>query len=296
MGRFDGKTVLVTGGARGQGRSHALAFAREGADIAICDIAQQIATVPYSMSNSDDLKETVAQVEALDHRCIAVTADTRDTAQVAEVVDAALTELGRIDILLANHGILSLCPVADMSDDIWDHVLDSDLTGVFKAMRAVIPHMVEQGYGRIIATSSMAGRTGLPNVAHYCAAKWGVIGLVKSVAREVAANGITVNAVCPTNVDTDMIHNEPFYGLFAPGIENPTRNRSSPDSSRSTRYPCPGSRRSTSPTRCCSSPPTKPATSPAKPSTSRPAGTPSTPPEIPFSLGVWLGEDRPELD
>ena len=145
--------------------------------------------------------------------------------------------------------MLSLTPVAEMTDEQWHDVVDTDLMGVFKAMRAVIPQMVEQNYGRIIATSSMAGRTGLPTVAHYCAAKWGVIGLVKSVAREVAANGVTVNCVCPTNTDTDMIHNAPFYGLFAPGVDNPTRTRPSPGSCRSTPSRCRGSRRSTSPTR-----------------------------------------------
>lgn len=223
MGRFDGKTVLITGGARGQGRSHALAFAKEGADIVVADIASQVDTVPYKMSTEDDLKETVAQVEALDQRCLAVTADARSTAALKETVDQAVGQFGRVDVLLVNHGLLSLSPVAEMSDQMWDDVIGSDLTGVFKTVRAVLPQMLSQKSGRIVVTSSMAGRTGLPTVAHYCAAKWGVIGFVKSVAREVAAEGITVNAVCPTNCNTDMIHNNAFYALFAPGIDNPTR-------------------------------------------------------------------------
>lgn len=223
MGRFDGKTVLITGGARGQGRSHALAFAREGADIVVTDIAKQVDTVPYTMSSEADLKETVAQVEALDQRCLAIQADARDTAAVNGAVAQAVDQFGKIDVLLVNHGLLSLSTVADMSDEVWDDVISSDLTGVFKSVRAVIPHMVAQKSGRIVATASMAGRTGLPTVAHYCAAKWGVIGFVKSVAREVAADGVTVNCVCPTNVDTDMIHNPAFYALFAPGVDNPTR-------------------------------------------------------------------------
>jgi SDR family mycofactocin-dependent oxidoreductase len=223
MGRFDGKTVLVTGGARGQGRSHALAFAREGADIVITDIAQQVASVPYKMSSVSDLGETAAQVEALDQRCLAVQADARDTEATSAAVDQAVGRFGKIDILIVNHGLLSLSPVADMSDEMWDDVIGTDLTGVFKSVRAVLPHMIAQGSGRIVATSSMAGRTGLPTVAHYCAAKWGVIGFIKSVAREVAANGITVNCICPTNVDTDMIHNDAFYALFAPDVTNPTR-------------------------------------------------------------------------
>jgi SDR family mycofactocin-dependent oxidoreductase len=228
MGRFDGKVVLVTGGARGQGRSHAVEFAKEGADIVVTDIAKQVDTVPYGMSSESDLAETVKRVEELDQRCLSVVADARDTAATNRAVEAAIAEFGKIDILLANHGLLSLSPVADMPDEMWDDVIDSDLTGVFKSIRAVLPHMLARKSGRIIATASMAGRTGLPTVAHYCAAKWGVIGLIKSVAREVAAEGITVNCICPTNLDSDMIHNPAFYALFAPGIENPTREQVTP--------------------------------------------------------------------
>jgi NAD(P)-dependent dehydrogenase (short-subunit alcohol dehydrogenase family) len=172
MGKFDGKAVLITGGARGQGRSHALQFAKEGADIVVADIAEQIETVPYTMSNESQLAETVKLVEEYDQRCVSVKGDM------------------------------------SRSEDV--------------------QHLVQQESGRIIATSSMAGRTGLPTVAHYCAAKWGVIGLVKSVAREVAGQGVTVNAICPTNCDTDMIHNQPFYELFAPDVENPTKEQAVP--------------------------------------------------------------------
>jgi SDR family mycofactocin-dependent oxidoreductase len=231
--------VLVTGGARGQGRSHAVEFAKEGADIVVTDIAKQVATVPYGMSSEADLAETVKQVEALDQRCLSFVADARDTSATNAAVEGAVAEFGKIDILLANHGLLSLSPVAEMSDSMWDDVISSDLTGVFKSIRAVLPHMLAQKSGRIIATASMAGRTGLPTVAHYCAAKWGVIGLIKSVAREVAAEGITVNCVCPTNLDSDMIHNPAFYGLFAPGIENPTREQVIPGFSSLNAIPIP---------------------------------------------------------
>ena len=228
MGRFDDKVVFITGGAKSQGRAHAVAFAQEGADIVICDIAQQLSTIPHTMGTQADLDETARMVEKLDQRCVSIVADVRSTEQMNAAVAQAEAELGKVDILLANAGVLSLTPVAEMTDEQWSEVVDTDLMGVFKAMRAVIPGMVSRHYGRIIATSSMAGRTGLPTVAHYCAAKWGVIGLVKSVAREVAANGVTVNCVCPTNADTDMIHNAPFYGLFAPGVENPTREDVTP--------------------------------------------------------------------
>jgi len=223
MGKFDGKVVLITGGARGQGRSHALTFAKEGADVAFCDIAAQVDTVPYPMSRPADLSETVKLVEELDRRCVGETADVRDLAQLQQFVEHARAELGRIDFLLANAGIFSFSTVAGMDDRTWSDMIGTNLTGVFHAMRAVLPIMIEQGHGRIVATSSMAGKVGMPNIGHYCAAKWGVIGLVKSVAQEVGAHGITVNAVCPTGVDTMMIQNEAAYRLFLPDAESPTR-------------------------------------------------------------------------
>lgn len=225
MGRFDGKTVLITGGAREQGRSHALAFAREGADVAFCDIASQIDSVPYPMAGADDLDETVRQVEDLDRRCVGVRADVRDADAMADVVSRARTELGQIDFLLANAGIFSFSTIAEMPEQQWQDMIDTNLTGVFHAMRAVLPSMIEQGSGRIVATSSMAGKLGQANVGHYCAAKWGVIGLVKSTAIEVAPHGITVNAVCPTTVNTTMIKNEAAYRLFLPDEPEPDLDR-----------------------------------------------------------------------
>lgn len=223
MGKLDGKVALITGGARGQGRSHAVTFAREGADIVICDLAAQIETVPYTMSNTDDLNETVKLVEEQDRRCVAMRADVRDSAQIRSVVDTALAEFGQLDILIANAGIVAPVPLVDISDQAWSDMVETDLTGVFKSIRAVAPHMIERRSGRIIATSLMVGKTGVPGLAHYVAAKWGVIGLVKSAALEFGQYGITVNAVCPTNVDTNMIQNPAMYALFAPDIKNPTR-------------------------------------------------------------------------
>lgn len=228
MGKFDGKVVLITGAARGQGRSHALAFAREGADVAICDIAAQLDSVPYPMSTPDDLDETKRMVTALGKRCVTTTVDVREPKQVTAFVEQARAELGRIDFCLANAGIFTFSTIADMDDRTWTEMVGTNLTGTFHTLRAAVGVMTEQGSGRIVATSSMAGKMGFPNVGHYSATKWGVIGLVKSLAHEVASLGITVNAVCPTAVDTTMIQNESAYRLFMPDAEHPTREEVAP--------------------------------------------------------------------
>lgn len=214
MGQFDDRVVWVTGGARGQGRSHALAFAREGADVMVTDIAQQMATVPYEMASETDLKETKRLIEAEGRRCVAEVADSTSTDDMNRAVAAGLDQLGKIDVLIANHGIMSTGLLAEMDDETFDEVVDVCLTGVFKACRAVLPHMIDNGYGRIVGTSSVAGRVGLPNIGHYIAAKAGMVGLLRSMAVEVAENGVTVNVVCPTACNTDMIHNDANYILF----------------------------------------------------------------------------------
>lgn len=239
MGRLTGKVALITGGARGQGRSHAVTFAREGADIVTCDLVSQVATVPYPMSVPDDLNETVKLVEEQDRRCVAMPADVRDTAQLQAVVERGIAEFGKIDILVANAGIVAPVPLLDITDDDWSDMIDTDLTGVFKSIRAVAPHMIERRSGRIIATASIVGRIGASGLSHYAAAKWGVIGLVKSAALEFGPYGVTVNAVCPTNVDTPMIQNPAMYALFAPGVQNPTRDDVTPGFSSLNALPVP---------------------------------------------------------
>src|SRR4051794_17115050 len=179
MGKLDGKVAFVTGGARGQGRSHAVLFAEEGADIVVFDIAADIASAPYALSRPDDLEHTSKLVQDRGRRCLTVIGDVRDTEQVRSAVDQSIAEFGQIDVLLANAGICGFGKFWEITDEMWDDMIATDLTGVFKVMRAVVPHMVERGSGRIIATSSMGGRMGNPNLAHYVAAKWGVVGLVK---------------------------------------------------------------------------------------------------------------------
>jgi len=223
VAKLDGKVALITGGARGQGRAHAVTLARDGCDVAVCDIAAPIPTVPYPLASAADLAETARLVESVGRRCLTMVADVRESADVEAAVAAAVAAFGRVDILVANAGICSFAAVPDLTDDLWDEMIATNLTGAFKSVRAVVPHMVAQGGGRIIATASMAGRMGMPNLAHYVAAKWGVIGMIKSVALEVAAHGITANVVCPATVDTDMAHNAAMYGLFCPDLPDPQR-------------------------------------------------------------------------
>ena len=217
MGKLDGKVAFITGAARGQGRSHALRLAQEGADIIAVDICAQVDSVGYPLATPDDLAETVRQVEALDRRIVATQADVRDTAALKQAVDEGVAQLGRLDIVLANAGIASFGPVGDLTDELWDDMIDINLTGVFKTVRAALPHLRAHGEGgAIVITSSTAGIKGMANLAHYVSAKHGVVGLMKTLANELAPDMIRVNSVHPTSVDTDMIHNEAIYELFVP--------------------------------------------------------------------------------
>lgn len=211
--QLDGKVAVITGGARGQGRAHALRLAREGADIVLCDIAAQLSSVPYPMAEPADLYETVRLVEAMDRQCIGVVADVRDTAAIQGLADRAVSELGRIDILLANAGIMTMADnVWDISDQQWDETVGVNLTGVFKACRAVIPHMIEAGRGgSIVLTSSVAGLRSYPALTDYVAAKHGVVGLMRNLAHELGRHSIRVNTIHPTGVATPMSFNK-FFG------------------------------------------------------------------------------------
>jgi SDR family mycofactocin-dependent oxidoreductase len=216
MGMLEGKVAFITGAARGQGRSHALRMAQEGADIIAVDLCSQMGSVPYPMATPEDLAETVRQVEALDRRIVATEADVRDSAGLKAALDDGVAQLGKLDIVSANAGIFSVSPVEDLSDDAWDEMIAVNLTGVFKTTRAAIPHLKANGNGSIVLTSSTAGIKGTANAAHYVAAKHGVVGLMKTLANELAPHMIRVNSVHPTTVDTDMIQNQTMYDLFRP--------------------------------------------------------------------------------
>lgn len=224
MPRVAGKVAFVTGAARGQGRSHALRLAEEGADIIAVDLCGQIDSVPYPMATESDLAETVRQVESLDRRIVARQADVRDFGQLKSVVDAGVAELGHVDIACANAGISSVGVSWKLTPDTWQDMIDVNLTGVWNATRAVIPHMIDAGRGgSLILTSSTAALVAIPNASHYSAAKAGVVGLMKSLAQELGPEFIRVNTVHPTGVDTDMIQNDVTYRLFMPDHDNPTR-------------------------------------------------------------------------
>lgn len=228
MGMVDGRVAWVTGAARGQGRAHAIALAREGADVIVTDLCADIATVPYPLATASELAETVALVEAEGSRCLSMVADVRDAAAMDAVVAAGVEAFGHIDICVANAGVTGYAKFHELDDDTWQDMIDVDLTGTFRTIRAVLPTMLEHRFGRVIATSSMAGRMGNANLAHYVAAKWGVIGMIKSLAMEVANKGITANVVAPAAVDTPMLHNPAMYALFCPDLDEPTRDDVAP--------------------------------------------------------------------
>jgi SDR family mycofactocin-dependent oxidoreductase len=205
MGALDGRVALITGGARGQGRAHAVALAAEGADIVAADAPGPMTDLTYPLGTEDDLRQTAKLVEELGRRCLPVAVDVRDSAQVAAAVEQTVADLGSLDIVVANAGIVSTGPLDQVSDQVWQQLVDTNLTGVFHTLRAVIPVMRRQRFGRIVVTSSMGGRMGIPDLAAYNATKWGIIGLAKSVALEVAKEGITVNVICPTTTQTPMV-------------------------------------------------------------------------------------------
>lgn len=222
MGAFDGQVVLVTGGARGMGANHALAFARAGADVVLVDRCQDLATVDYPLATPDDLARTAAAVEAAGRRCLARQGDVRRLDELAAVVDETRRRFGRLDVLVANAGVSGGGPVHETTPDAWDEVIGCNLTGVFTSMRAVAPTMMEQRRGRIVAISSMMGRGAVGGISPYVASKWGVIGLVKSAAQDLAGFGITVNAVAPGNVDTPMVRNPALARRLRPDLAEPT--------------------------------------------------------------------------
>jgi len=221
-GRVEDKVAFITGAGRGQGRSHAVRLAQEGADIIAVDICHDVEGA-LPMATPEDLAETVKLVEALDRRIVARQADVRDFDALKAAVDAGVEELGRLDIVLANAGIASAGgPVETMAPDSWKNTIDINLTGLWQTARAAVPHLIAGGRGgSIVLTSSVGGLHAMPNMSGYVSAKHGVIGLMRTLALELGQHRIRVNSVLPTNVNTPMFMNEGAFKLFRPDLENP---------------------------------------------------------------------------
>ena len=222
-GRVEGKVALITGAARGQGRSHAIRLAQEGADIIALDLCGQVESISYPMATSQDLAETVAQVEALDRRIVAAQADVRDFDALSSAVANGVAELGRLDIVCANAGVVSYGSALELTSQQWADVLDTNLTGVWHTAKAATPFLIDGGRGgSMVLTSSSAGLMAYPNTAHYSSAKHGLVGLMKVLALELAPHMIRVNSVHPGSTATDMMLNQATFDLFGPDLHKPT--------------------------------------------------------------------------
>jgi SDR family mycofactocin-dependent oxidoreductase len=204
MKRFAGKVAFVTGAAHGQGRAAALAFAREGAAVAALDVARPLDYPGYAMGSADELASLRAECEALGSKCLVFEGDVRDGAAVAGAVDRTIERLGAVDVLFNNAGICAYGLAHQLTEDAWDTMIDINLKGVWIVASKVIPHMIRQHSGVIVNNCSVAGLRGMERLSHYAASKWGVMGLTKSWAIELAPHGVRVVAVCPTGVNTPM--------------------------------------------------------------------------------------------
>jgi (+)-trans-carveol dehydrogenase len=201
MNELGGKTALITGGARGFGRAMALLFAREGADVAVADIAGELPSEHIGgLATQDDLERTVGELEALGRRAVGIRADVTKSDDCKRMAETAIEALGRIDVLCANAGVFSLAPSWELTEDEWDTVMSVNLKGVWLTTKHVVPHMIERRYGKIVITSSRDGLRAEANYAHYNASKFGVIGYMKSLAIELGPYEINVNAICPTQM------------------------------------------------------------------------------------------------
>ncbi|VEG55953.1 oxidoreductase, SDR family [Mycolicibacterium aurum] len=223
-GRVEGKVAFITGAARGQGRSHAIRLAQEGADIIAVDVCGPISeNSQIAPSTPDDLAETADLIKGLDRRVVTAEVDVRDYAALAAAVDGGVEQLGRLDIVVANAGIGNGGQTLDKTSEAdWDDMIGVNLSGVWKSVKAAVPHLLSGGRGgSIILTSSVGGLKAYPHTGHYIAAKHGVIGLMRTFAVELGQHSVRVNAVCPTNVNTPMFMNDGTMKLFRPDLAEP---------------------------------------------------------------------------
>jgi SDR family mycofactocin-dependent oxidoreductase len=205
MGRVEGKVAFITGAARGQGRSHAIRLAEEGADIIAVDICGDVASAAYPMGTADELAETAKHVEAVGGRVVTFIADVRDQEALRHAATEGATALGKIDVVVANAGICSLQTWDEVTPDLWKETIEINLTGVWNTCFVTAPHLIAAGGGAMILTSSTAGLKGQPFLAPYVAAKHGVVGIMHVLTNELAEHSIRVNTVHPTGVETPML-------------------------------------------------------------------------------------------
>jgi SDR family mycofactocin-dependent oxidoreductase len=228
-GRVQGKVAFITGAARGQGRSHAIRLAEEGADVIAVDLSGPVSSVSaYPPATDEDLAETAKQVEALDRRIVAHKADVRDSGALRAALADGVAQLGRLDIVVANAGIYQPAPALELDDDAWQETIGINLTGVWNTVKVALPHLIAGGGGSVILTSSVLGLRASANSVHYNTAKHGVVGIMRSIATEFALHRIRVNSVHPTLVNTLMVQNEQVWHLFEPDNPNPTRESVAP--------------------------------------------------------------------
>jgi (+)-trans-carveol dehydrogenase len=222
-GRVAGKVAFVTGAARGQGRSHAVRLAQEGADIIAIDICRGFDGSPAMASTREQLAETADMVKNLDRRIVTAEVDVRDFDALEHAVDGGVEQLGRLDIIVANAGIGTIGRRLDkMSEDLWQEMIDVNLAGVWKTVKVGVPHLLAGGRGgSVIMTSSVAGLKAYPHTGHYTAAKHAVVGLMRTFAVELGQHSIRVNSVHPTHVNSPMLMNEQTYRMFRPDLQNP---------------------------------------------------------------------------
>jgi SDR family mycofactocin-dependent oxidoreductase len=224
MGRFDGRVAFVTGAARGMGRAHAVALAREGASVVVSDTTRPIHSVPYPLPGPDDLDETARLAREAGGRCLAVEADVRDMTAMHQAVESGIEEFGRLDHVVANAGIMSPAPTLDMGEAAWQEMIDINLTGQWRTLAAAVPHLVTSGRGgSVVVISSLAAMHAQPGTAHYSAAKAGLVAMMKVMAAEWAGDRIRINTVHPTTTATPMALNDVTYRTFRPDLESPTR-------------------------------------------------------------------------
>ena len=199
-----GRVALITGAAHGQGRATSLALAREGVHVAALDVARQLEYPGYPLATSAELQSLVNECQSLGVRAVPLIADVRDDSAVSTAVETTVRELGRIDILFNNAGICGYGLAHELTEEAWDAMVDINLKGPWMVARRVIPHMIRQKSGVIINNSSVAGLRGMARLSHYAASKWGLVGLTKSWAIELAPYNVRVVSIHPTGVNTPM--------------------------------------------------------------------------------------------